>query len=120
MGLGITPRLSAALRRPTLKELDIVVLDRKSGVTAESKPINNLKVWRARRSGHLKSNRKVLRSSKQLLSLLGKLSFVGSVFPAARPFTRYLIDAANYREKKKGGRKSRMEKGCRDETTLRV
>ena len=54
-------------------------------------------------------------SRKQLLSLLGKLSFVGSVFPAARPFTRYLIDAANYREKRKGGRKSRMEKGCRDE-----
>ena len=56
-------------------------------------------------------------SRRRLLSLLGKLSFVGSVFPAARPFTRYLIDAAKHRSsaKSRAGRARRTQQGARED-----
>ena len=55
-------------------------------------------------------------SRKQLLSLLGKLSFIASVLPAARPFLRSLIDAAHFRSKFDGkARRRRHSTGFKDD-----
>ena len=57
-------------------------------------------------------------SRKFLLSLLGKLSFAASVLPAARPFMRFIIDAASFRSKERGGRASRLQSGFKDQVSF--
>ena len=50
-------------------------------------------------------------SRKSILSLIGKLSFVASVLPAARPFLRFLLDSAP-------GFRRRLPAGFKDDVTL--
>lgn len=57
-------------------------------------------------------------SRRFLLSLLGKLSFAASVLPAARPFMRFIIDAASFRAKERGGRASRLQAGFKDQVSF--
>ena len=50
-------------------------------------------------------------SRKSILSLIGKLSFIASVLPAARPFLRFLLDAVP-------GFRRRLPTGFRDDINL--
>ena len=59
--------------------------------------------------GEFLSKRSASRSS--LLSLLGKLSFLTSVLPAARPFLRFIIDAAHSTHK-------RLQEGFRSDLSF--
>ena len=50
-------------------------------------------------------------SRKSILSLIGKLSFIASVLPAARPFLRFLLDSAP-------GFRRRLPTGFKDDIAL--
>ena len=76
----------------------------------QSVSVTSVKLQEARDFlGEFLTKRRASRSS--LLSLLGKLSFLTSVLPAARPFLRFIIDAAH-------GTRKRLQEGFRSDLSF--